>query len=144
MNKLLYWKKYILFVYYNNFIGPVDSGIQRMCDFEYLTRNNLQLLPPSKIGFIEHIKRASYDAGWVAYRCVQNVKLPNPQQCGWNMINGQFEPRWQVIHNPLDALVVTAVSSCVKQNYCNCQCSRQKFECITYCKCRRHCQYNQN
>ena len=135
-------EKYILSVYYPRLVGPSDINVQRMRDFEHSTHNNLRLLPPSKIGLIHRVKRASYEAGWIAYQCVENVDLPDPAQWGWNMVNGHFVPKWQEIQDPIDALVVTATCSCVKQKCNNCQCSRQNLQCISFCKCQRNCQYS--
>ena len=136
-------ESYVLSVYYNKVMGPVDIDFQRMHDFEHSVHSNLRLLPPSKLGLIEHIKRASYEAGWVVYQCKENVELPNPKLWVWKKTeSGQFEPKWQNIADPIDAeKVVTATCSCVKAKCTSCQCSKQNLQCITFCKCQRLCIY---
>ena len=49
-----------------------------MQDFEHSVHSNLRLLHPSKAGDTEHIKRAAFEVGWVAYQCKENVDLPSP------------------------------------------------------------------
>ena len=39
-----------------------DLNFQRMQDFEHSEHSNLHLLPPSKAGYIEHIKTAVFEA----------------------------------------------------------------------------------
>ena len=136
-------ESYVLSVYYNKVVGPVDIDFQRMHDFEHSVHSNLRLLPPSKLGLIEHIKRASYEAGWVVYQCKENVELPNPELWAWKKTeSGQFEPKWQNIADSIDAeKVVTATCSCVKAKCTSCQCSKQNLQCITFCKCQRLCIY---
>ena len=58
--------------------GISDLNFQRMQDFEHSVHSNLRLLPPSKAGHIEHIKRAAFEADWVAHQCKENVDLPSP------------------------------------------------------------------
>ena len=50
-----------------------------MRDFVYSTNNIFRLLPPPKNGFVEHVKRASYEAGWVSYQRLKNITLPDPK-----------------------------------------------------------------
>ena len=101
-----------------------------MRDFEYSVHNNLRLLPPSTIGLIEHAKRAAYEAGWVAYQSKENVDVPI-HKWGWKMTeNGQFEPKWQEMEHPIDALLMTAICSCKTAKCAKCQCSKHNLECI--------------
>ena len=128
-------EKYVHFVYYPHLVDPTDIVIERMRDFEFSTHNNLRLLPPSRIGLIQHIKRG------IRHQCMENVELPDPQHWGWMMVGGQYLPQWQEINEPIDANIVTAICSCIKEKCNNCQCSRQNLVCLTFCKCKRHCLY---
>ena len=136
-------EKYLIFVYYGKVGSPIDIDIQRMRDFEYSTHNNLRLLPPSKLGLIEHIKRAAYAAGWVEYQCVENVTLPNPIGWGWGRTNGKYSPTWQVTTPTIDAEDVTTICSCRKEKCNNVRCTSKKLACIPFCKCHRRCLYKQ-
>ena len=114
-----------------------------MQDFEHSVHSNLRLLPPSKAGHFEHIKRAAFEAGWVAYQCKENVDLPSPELWGWKLTeNGNFLPKWQEIESRIDPeRLVTVTCSCIKAKCSSCQCSRLGIGCITFCKCQRQCQY---
>ena len=68
-------EKYLLSVYYPHMTGISDLNFQRMQDFEHSVHINLRLLPPSKAGHIEHIKRAAFQVDWVGYQCKENVDL---------------------------------------------------------------------
>ena len=133
-------ERYICSVYYPNVTGPVDIDVLRMRDFEHSTHNNLRLLPPSKTGLLQHSKRAAYEAGWVQRQCLEDVSLPDPLMWGWSRVDDEFVPKWQDVEHPIDAIkVVTATCSCAKAK-CT-KCSKQKLECLPFCKCQRHCLY---
>ena len=56
-------EKYVCQVYYGDSSEPIDT--KRMKDFEHSTHGNLRLLPPSRSGLMEHVKRSAYYAGWI-------------------------------------------------------------------------------
>ena len=89
-------------------------------------------MPPSKVGLMEHTKRAEFEAGWVSYQCKEIIDLPNPEFWGWNQIESKcFEPKWQDVDNPIDAeKVVTVTCSCIKAKSTSCQCRKQNVDCI--------------
>ena len=60
-------EKSLLSVYYLHMTGISDLNFQRMQGFEHSVQSNLRLLPLSKAGHIEHIKRATFETSWVAY-----------------------------------------------------------------------------
>ena len=105
--------------------------------------SNLRLFSPSKAGHIEHIKRADFEADWVAYQCKENVDLSRPELRGWKLTeNGEVLPKWQEIENPIDPKrLVTVTCSCIKATYSSCQCSRLGIGCILFCKCQQQYQY---
>ena len=114
-----------------------------MQDFEHSVHSNSRLLPPSKAEHIEHIKRATFEAGWVAYQCKENVDLSSLELWDWKLTeNGKFLPKWQEIENHIDPeRLVTITCSCIKAKRSSCQCSRLGIGCITFFKCQRQCQY---
>ena len=132
-------ERFVLFVYYPKISDNFDLNIQRMHDFEFSTHNNFRLLPPSKSGLIEHVKRATYVAGWTFYQCLCDIVLPEPERWGWTTDNGQYFPKWQDIENPVDPLVITITCTCVSVKCIKCLCSKQTMQCITFCKCKRNC-----
>ena len=131
-------EKFVLFVYYGK-IGDSthDINIERMREFEYSTHNNLRLLPPSRLGLKEQIKRAAYEAGWIGNQCLQNITLPNPEGYGWTLTNGKYSPTWQQLTptiETIDAETLTQTCSCIEEK-CD------KCKCISFCKCHRRCLY---
>ena len=135
-------EEFICYVYYTDFSKPANIDLLRMRDFEHTAHNNLRFLPPSRNGLLQHCKRAAYEAGWVQRQCMENVELPDPTLWGWREMNDEFIPRWQEIEDPIDAIkIVTATCSCVKAKCTNCQCSKKNLECLSFCKCQRHCLY---
>ena len=74
---------FVLHIYYGNALADGDIDVQQMREFEHSTHSNLRLLPPSKVGLIEHAKRAAYEAGWVVYQCKENLELPDPLEWKW-------------------------------------------------------------
>ena len=69
-------ERFTSIVYYGRSINSTDS--ERMRNFEYSLHGNLRLIPPSRSGFKEHIRRAAYYAGWVNFRCVEIFGPPLP------------------------------------------------------------------
>ena len=138
-------EKYVLFVYYGRTDdGTHDINITRMREFEYSTHNNLRLLPPSRLGLKEHIKRATYEAGWVWNQCIQNIRLPNPEDYGWILVNNKYSPTWQQLTPTteiIDAEILTQTCSCASEKCEKCKCVKQKLQCISFCKCHRRCRY---
>ena len=128
-------EEFLCYVYYPNVTAPVDIDALRMRDFEHSAHNNLRFLPPSKNGLLQHCRRAGYEAGWVQRQCLEDVDLPDPLMWGWSKINDEFVPKWQDVENP------TATCSCTKAKCTNCLCSKQNLECLSFCKCQRHCLY---
>ena len=118
-------EKYLLSIYYPHMTVISDLDFQRMQDFEHSVHSNLRLLPASKAGYIEHIKRAAFETGWVAYECKENVDLPSPELWGWKLTeNRAFLPKWQEVENPIDPeRLVTVTCSCIKTKCSSCQCS---------------------
>ena len=133
-------ERYIGFVYYGRSIHSLDA--ERINDFEYSTHGNLKLIPPSRSGLKEHVKRAAYYSGWVNYQCIENVQLPPPFDWGWIIVNGIYQPIWDPTSNSIDADLVTSTCNCTTAKCPNCKCSKSSLLCITYCNCQRNCIYN--
>ena len=118
---------------------PINT--KRMDDFEHSTHNILRLLPPSRLGLLEHVKRAAYYAGWINRQCVTNVELPDLAEWGWVLVEGNYLPVW--ISHSTDALnadLVTMVCGCTTEICSSCRCAKiSNFECLQYCKFQRRC-----
>ena len=135
-------EKFVCYVYYDDVSSPIDQ--KRMKDFEHSTHNNLRLIPPSRVGLIEHIKRAVYYAGWINYQCVENVDLPDPCGWGWGLSDGEYLPTWHTRpeNDSTTAELVTMICSCGTEKCTNCRCAKvTNFECLPFCKCQHRCLY---
>ena len=134
-------EKFVCFVYYDDVSDPIDQ--KRIKDFEHSTHNNLRLIPPSRLGLIEHVKRAVYYAGWINFQCVENVHLPDPGDWGWGLVDGEYLPTWHKPENSSStAELVTMVCSCGTKKCTDCRCAKvANFECLPFCKCQRRCLY---
>ena len=134
-------EKYVCDVYYGNSSESLDE--KRMKDFENSTHNNLRLLPPSRLGLKEHVKRSAYYAGWINHQCIENVDLPSPVDWGWGLNGGDFLPVWQTRgENITDADFVTMVCGCTTDKCSGCRCAKTtNFDCLQCCKCNRRCLY---
>ena len=144
-NQMQLIEKYVLFVYYGKTDGTHDINLTRMHEFEYSTHNNLRLLPPSRLGLKEHIKRTTYEGGWVWNQCAQNILLPDPENYGWILANSKYIPTWQQLTpttETIDAEILTQACSCSSEKCEKCKCVKQKLECISFCKCHRRCIYH--
>ena len=122
-------ERYIGFVYYGRAIHSIDS--ERLLDFEHSTHCNLKLIPPSRAGLKEHVKRAAYYAGWVNYQCIGNVSLPPPTDWGWSMENGLYK-----------ADLLTSTCGCTTEKCLKCKCATSSLPCLAFCNCKRKCIYS--
>ena len=128
-------EQFTSFVYYGRSINSIDS--ERMQDFEYSLHGNLWLVPPSRSGLKEHIRRAAYDAGWVNFQCVENICLPCPPDWGRKFSNGLFMSLWHSSEVPINADAITGTCTCSLQKCIKCKCTT--LSCIPFCKCQRNC-----
>ena len=69
--------------YNSRVIDDYDDGRFRL--FEESTTNDLRYLPPSIAALVLHIKRSSYQAGWVWGNSLTQNSPPSPESCGWTM-----------------------------------------------------------
>ena len=69
----------------------------RLEKFKKSTDNGLHLLTPSKEALRQHIYCASYQAGYLRRQSVEELVIPDPEQCGWKTDSkrfGDFQPLW--------------------------------------------------
>lgn len=128
---------FIGFVYYGRHIDSIN--LERVLDFEHSTHSNLRLIPPSRSGLREHIKRAAYYAGWVNFQCVENVELPSPNDWGWTLENGVYKPVWDISDKSITVDLVTSTCGCTSDKCSKCKCATHSLPCLTFCKCKRKC-----
>ena len=131
-------EKFVKYVYYTSF--ECDSiDIQRMRQFEYHAETSLRLIPPSRNGLIEHLKRACFQGGWIWREAINNIDTPDPENWGWKLNDGKYHPRWQNYEPDIDVLTVCQVCSCKKALCRNCKCSKLGENCLPFCGCHQKC-----
>ena len=60
-------------------------GVARLDKFNKSTANDLRSLPPSKEALLQHVLRASYQAGYLWWQSAEELKIPDPEQWGWKL-----------------------------------------------------------
>ena len=126
------------YVYYSKMEADAIN-MKRMKHFEYLAESNLRLLPPSRNGLTEHIKRAVLQGGWLWQEAVHNVEYQNPEDWGWLLKEEKFVPKWQSIEEPIDIMLVCQVCTCKKAICKKCKCTKKGQDCLPFCGCRQEC-----
>lgn len=130
-------ERYVGFVYYGRYITSIDC--ERLNDFEFSLHGNLRMIPPSRSGLIQHIKRAAYYSGYINRQCIENIILPLPNDWGWTLSDGIYTPNWVTSSQSIDIAQLTTICSCSSASCIRCKCS--KLNCLPYCKCQRKCIY---
>ena len=96
---------------------------------------DIRMLVPSPSGILQHIKRASLQAGYLWKLCEFEVNIPNPIEWGWKSHqDSSFIPRWQdeIIQDNLKSVI--AICSCQKGGCKNCSCKKSSMKCMIFCK----------
>ena len=96
-------------------------------------------LPPTHDEFVQHVRRANYQAAILKRALEQEIKAPTPCDHGWHLEEGQLAVRWSTKELAPDILL--------KEVFCKCKktgCSSAKCSCKTHgLKCTELCQCNQ-
>lgn len=98
-------------------------------------------IPPTQDSLIQHLKRASYQAGHVWGQSIKSSPtLPTPSDWGWQLIDGLWQPLWITI--PEAAKCCPELLSCGCKAGCatrRCKCRRADLECTSLCACNGEC-----
>ena len=118
-------ERFIGFGYFGRCINSIDS--EGMRDFEYSLHKDLPLIPPSRSGLKERIRR------------VENVCLLSPFDWSRRYSNELFMPLWHSSEVAIDVDSLTATCACSSQKCIKCKCTT--FSYLPFCKCQRNCVY---
>ena len=66
----------------------------RLTTFKASSSNNLRELLPSRRGLELHVRRASYQAGWVWGNAISQEPAPKLSEFGWTVVNGKPNILW--------------------------------------------------
>ena len=101
----------------------------------FAKKNNVQLIPPTKVALEEHVKRAGYQGGHVwGQTLLPTPELPPPSSWGWiKNDEGVYEPHWTKL--PIAAHSCYELVSCKKRCVKRCKCKKAALECTALCVC---------
>ena len=121
-----------------------ELHVERLNNFLRQADPNLRLLPPSRNGPIEYIKRATLQGGWIWIEARTNVQYQDPELWGWKFKDRKYLPKWQSeILNTQDIYAVIKTCSCKTALCRNCKCEKDGLKCLTFClyqlKCETKC-----
>ena len=105
---------------------------QSSCTFEYL--------PPTEAALVEHIKRTTYQAGyvWGQYVIAEQV-LPSPSLCGWVKSETGWVPFWTALPRAAKAIHELIFCGCTTSCTGRCSCYKKGIVCTARCSCSGHC-----
>ena len=137
------------------FIGSVygyktdatDLDLFRLQLFKTSSNNNFRELPPSKEGLELHIRRCSYQSGWVWGNSTSQEQVPPVRDFGWTVQEDSLSIQWVKSsgHSMLEK--ITKICSCkpvnensTRSKKCkSCICGTAGLACLEQCKCHRSC-----
>ena len=98
-------------------------------------------LPPTQDALIQHIKRATYQAGhcW-AQIMIAAPELPSPSEWGWSKkAEGGWEVRWTTLPEATEACRELIQCGCKKSCRGRCKCQKASLQCTAICLCGGLC-----
>ena len=116
-------------------------GAARLDKFNKSTANDLRSLPPSKEALRQHVLQASYQAGYLWWQSVEELKIPDPEQWGWKLdsMGVLFQPLWTTTHSSVTVKNFTMICSCKTRKCKTCKCVNNNLSCLSMCACSRSC-----
>ena len=119
----------------------------RLKTFKSSSSNNLCKLPPSRSGQALHVRRASYQAGWVWGNAISQEPTPKLSEFGWTVVDGKPNILWSTDVTQTDIIdAITKTCKCKvsllgqkqpKDKCTNCMCAKAKIVCLEQCNCLR-------
>ena len=99
-----------------------------------------EYLPPTKAALIEHIKRATYQAGYVWGQSLMTEQvLPSPDSWGWVKSESGWVPFWTQLPRAANTLEELVSCKCTKSCAGRCSCKKKDLVCTARCKCGGNC-----
>ena len=98
-------------------------------------------LPPTQAVFLQHTKRAAYQAGhcW-AQTMIATPELPSPSEWGWNRNeNGGWKIHWTTLPEATQACRELLRCGCKKGCMGLCKCLKAGLQCTALCYCGGLC-----
>ena len=121
-------ERYIVHVYYPKQYIP-NNGLNEVRMLEFESNPN--------------VKRSCYQSGWIWSLCHKEVIPPDPCLWGWKLTKqDSYIPRWQELENAVDISSIIKICTCSSAKCKNCFCSKHKYSCLPFCRCKRKCTTN--
>ena len=117
-------------------------GAALLDKFNKSTANDLHSLPPSKKALRQHVLWASYQAWYLWWQSVEELKIPDPEQWSWKLesMGVLFQPLWTTAHSSVTVKDFTMICSCKTGKCKTCKCASNNLSCLSMYDCSRSCQ----
>lgn len=100
----------------------------------------IENIPPTQAALVEHIKRATYQAGHVWGQTLQTMQeLPSPSEWGWVKSEDGWIPHWSDLAEASKACSELIRCGCKKGCRGNCKCTKADLPCTALCFCSGSC-----
>ena len=124
-----------------------ELGHTRFEMFLHSATNDFRKLPPSRRSLEQHVKRSSYQAGWVWGNTLSCRNPPSKLEWGWRKhpTKDELTIDWTgpgvTISDQISVEKVIATCKCqvIERKCLNCKCNRSNMPCLRYCHCKRSC-----
>ena len=114
----------------------------RLITFKSSSSDNIRELPPSRSGLELHVRRASYQAGWVWGNAISQESTSKLSEVGWT-VDGKPNILWSTDGTQTDIIdAITKTCKCKvsllgqkqpKDKCTNCMCAKAKIVCLEQC-----------
>jgi len=105
--------------------------------FSYGNRK-LENLPPSRAALYQHVKHASFQAGYSIFALIANPALPiaSPGDWGWKKdADGRWTPLWTTLSEASKQCRELIKCNCKKHCFGHCKCRKANLKCTMLCYC---------
>ena len=108
--------------------------------FSYGNRR-LENIPPSRAALLQHVKRASFQAGYIwGQALTANPSLPSPSEWGWQKDkDGNWTPLWTTLPEASKGCRELVKCNCKKRCLGQCKCHKANLKYTQLCFCGRQC-----
>ena len=132
-------ESYVLDLYGSKHTTLGAGGLDK---YNKSTPNDLRSLTPSKEALLQHVLRASYQAGYLWWQSVEELKIPDPEQWDWKLDSMEvlFQPLWTTAHSSVTVKDFSMICSCKTGKCKTCKCASNNLSCLSMCGCSRSCE----
>jgi len=100
----------------------------------------LESLPPTSDAFMQHVKRAVYQARICWSQCLEkNPVQPDPSDWGWVQDGSTWSPFWASLPEISQTSRELLHCACKKGCTARCKCVRANLQCTALCQCDGEC-----